>query len=171
MLPTEDTPRRRGGAAVGGSDCPSGSWGSRRPTPTETCCAYARQVQKRPYVLVFSLLPRHRRRNGLVMGLTVTGGKPGNPGPAVDPTTTSKVVEFNDIDALRDALSARDVACVLMEPAMTNVGIVLPHPATWQQVRDSLRRHRHASRDRRDAHVERRSRRLHAGLGLCGRST
>ena len=54
--------------------------------------------------------------------------KPGNVGPQIDPTLTTRVVEFNDVEALRAALEPRDVAVVLMEPAMTNVGIVLPEP-------------------------------------------
>ena len=48
----------------------------------------------------------------------------------VDPTETTKVVEFNDLDALADALAPGDVACVLAEPALTNIGIVLPEPAS-----------------------------------------
>ena len=39
---------------------------------------------------------------------------------------TTRVVEFNDVDALEAALAHGDVACVLMEPALTNIGIVLP---------------------------------------------
>ena len=41
---------------------------------------------------------------------------------------TTRVVEFNDVPALEKALEARDVACVLTEPAMTNIGIVHPEP-------------------------------------------
>lgn len=43
-------------------------------------------------------------------------------GPPVDPSFTTKVVEFNDIPALKKALEDRDVACVLAEPVMTNIG-------------------------------------------------
>src|SRR5438132_5819780 len=50
----------------------------------------------------------------------------GNIGPPVDPSVTTKVVEFNDINALAEALQPGDVACVLAEPVMTNVGIVHP---------------------------------------------
>ena len=38
------------------------------------------------------------------------------------PTTT--VIEFNDVDALAAALRQNDIACVLAEPVMTNVGMV-----------------------------------------------
>lgn len=36
------------------------------------------------------------------------------------------MVPFNDLDAVRAALAPHDVAVVLAEPAMTNVGMVLP---------------------------------------------
>jgi glutamate-1-semialdehyde 2,1-aminomutase len=54
--------------------------------------------------------------------------RPGSTGAAVDPALTTRVVEFNDLDALDAALSHGDVACVLTEPALTNIGIVLPEP-------------------------------------------
>jgi glutamate-1-semialdehyde 2,1-aminomutase len=59
-----------------------------------------------------------------------------NLGPPVRPSWTTRVVEFNDTEALQSALSEGDVACVLTEPALTNVGIVLPEPG----FHDSLRR-------------------------------
>jgi len=51
-----------------------------------------------------------------------------NAGPPVDPVLTTRVVEFNDIAALETALAPGDVASVLAEPALTNIGIVLPEP-------------------------------------------
>jgi glutamate-1-semialdehyde 2,1-aminomutase len=62
--------------------------------------------------------------------------RPGSVGPAVDPASTTKVVPFNDVDALEAALADRDVAVVLAEPALTNIGIVLPEPG----YHDALRR-------------------------------
>jgi glutamate-1-semialdehyde 2,1-aminomutase len=61
--------------------------------------------------------------------------KPGNVGPAVNPIVTTKVVEYNDVAALEEALAPGDVACVLMEPAMTNIGIVLPQQGYLEEVR------------------------------------
>jgi glutamate-1-semialdehyde 2,1-aminomutase len=58
--------------------------------------------------------------------------RPGNIGPQVDPTVTSRVVEFNDLEALERELAHGDVACVLAEPALTNIGIVLPDPGYWE---------------------------------------
>jgi len=87
-----------------------------------------RAITGRPYVLVFS-----HCYHGTVDETFVTvdgGGRPhsraGNVGPAVDPTTTTRVCEFNDVVALEHALAPGDVAAVLMEPALTNIGIVLP---------------------------------------------
>ena len=50
----------------------------------------------------------------------------GNIGAPVDLAETTRVVEFNDQAAMEKALSHGDVAAILMEPAMTNIGIVLP---------------------------------------------
>ena len=49
-------------------------------------------------------------------------------GPAVDPTLTTRVCEFNDLEAVERLLADGQVACVLAEPALTNIGIVLPDP-------------------------------------------
>ena len=56
----------------------------------------------------------------------VTIKRPGNIGAPVDLDVTTRVVEFNDLAAMEAALAQGDVACILMEPAMTNIGIVLP---------------------------------------------
>jgi glutamate-1-semialdehyde 2,1-aminomutase len=50
----------------------------------------------------------------------------GNIGAPVPLDVTTRVVEFNDLDGMERALKFGDVAAILMEPAMTNVGIVLP---------------------------------------------
>ena len=65
----------------------------------------------------------------------------GNLGPAVDPAVTTRVVPYNDLDALDRALADRRVAALLIEPALTNVGIVLPAPGYLESVREVTRRH------------------------------
>ncbi|MEO5704998.1 MAG: aminotransferase class III-fold pyridoxal phosphate-dependent enzyme, partial [Candidatus Limnocylindrales bacterium] len=65
----------------------------------------------------------------------------GNLGPQVDPSVTTRVVPFNDLDALDRALADRQVAALLIEPALTNVGIVLPDPGYLEGVREITRRH------------------------------
>ena len=59
-----------------------------------------------------------------------TRSREGNVGPAVDPSQTTTAVEFNDLVALEGALAEKEIACVLAEPAMTNMGIILPRPGT-----------------------------------------
>jgi glutamate-1-semialdehyde aminotransferase len=65
----------------------------------------------------------------------------GNLGPAVDPAVTTRVVPYNDLAALDRALADRQVAALLIEPALTNVGIVLPDPGYLEGVREITRRH------------------------------
>jgi glutamate-1-semialdehyde 2,1-aminomutase len=66
--------------------------------------------------------------------------RPGLVGAAVDPTETTAVVEFNDVPALEAALASEEIACVLAEPALTNIGIVLPEPGFWTAVREACTR-------------------------------
>ena len=61
-------------------------------------------------------------------------------GPPVDPALTTKAVAFNDVDALEAALAPGDVACVLAEPAMTNIGIIHPEPGYLDALREITRR-------------------------------
>ena len=67
--------------------------------------------------------------------------RPGALGAAFLPSQTTVVVPFNDIDALDAALSGGEVACLLMEPALTNIGIVLPDDGYMKAVREVTRRH------------------------------
>jgi len=67
--------------------------------------------------------------------------RPGAIGPSADVQATTRVVPFNDLDALDAALAHGDVACLLMEPALTNIGIVLPEPGYLDAVREITRRH------------------------------
>jgi glutamate-1-semialdehyde 2,1-aminomutase len=102
----------------------------------------AREITGRGKILVF---------NGCYHGsvdetlIWIRNGKalpgPGNTGFAVDPATTTRVIEFNDLAALEEALSHEDVACVLCEPAMTNIGIVLPLEGYHEALREITRRH------------------------------
>jgi glutamate-1-semialdehyde 2,1-aminomutase len=62
-------------------------------------------------------------------------------GQVHDLTSATVVVEFNDLAALDAALAGGDVACVLAEPVMTNIGMVLPDPGYWELARAVMRRH------------------------------
>ncbi|MEY4554666.1 MAG: hypothetical protein RL197_1093 [Actinomycetota bacterium] len=67
--------------------------------------------------------------------------RPGNVGSPVDVTETSRVAEFNDLEGLERQLKNGDVAAVLMEPALTNIGIVLPEPGYLDGVRALTRKY------------------------------
>ncbi len=102
----------------------------------------ARAVTKRPKVLVY---------NGCYHGTVdeayislydgKTQSRAGNIGPQIDPTLTSKVIEWNDVDALEQALKPIDVAAVLAEPVMTNVGIVQPEDGYHDALRELTRKY------------------------------
>ncbi len=62
-------------------------------------------------------------------------------GQVHDLTAHTVVVEFNDLPALEAALAGADVACVLAEPVMTNIGMVLPAADYWTQAQQIIRRH------------------------------
>ena len=102
----------------------------------------ARQITGRSKILVFNWC-YHGSVDETFITLEDGVSKPrrGNVGPPVDPSVTTKVVEFNDVDALEKALQPCDVACVLAEPAMTNVGIVHPDPGYNRQLRELTRKH------------------------------
>jgi glutamate-1-semialdehyde 2,1-aminomutase len=51
-------------------------------------------------------------------------------------TGLTKIVEFNDVNALKEALAPEDVACILAEPVMTNCGMVLPADGFHEALRD-----------------------------------
>lgn len=101
----------------------------------------ARKITGRKKILVFNWC-----YHGTVdeTFITLENGKAvprkGNLGPPVDPSTTTKVIEFNDIPALEAALAEKDVACVLAEPVMTNIGIVHPDPGFHQALREITKR-------------------------------
>ena len=101
-----------------------------------------RQVTGRPRVLLFNWC-----YHGSVDEAFVTLGddgvarsRAGNVGPAVDPASTTRVAEFNDIESVEAALAHGDVACILMEPALTNIGIVLPQDGFMEAVRAACTR-------------------------------
>lgn len=90
----------------------------------------ARQITGRSKVLVFNYC-YHGTVDETLITLDSDGKgvhRRGNTGAPVHPSVTTRVVEFNDEAALARELAHGDVACVLAEPAMTNIGIVMPKP-------------------------------------------
>jgi glutamate-1-semialdehyde 2,1-aminomutase len=102
----------------------------------------ARQITRRQKILVFNYC-YHGSVDETFITLDedgVPGPRHGNLGPPVNPIETTKVIEFNDIPALETSLSAGDVAVVLAEPVMTNIGIIHPEPGFHQALREITRR-------------------------------
>lgn len=97
----------------------------------------ARMVTGRPMIAAFSYCYHGSVDETFVVldeqGRTVPRG--GNVGPAVDIAQTSRAMEFNDLASVERALAPRDVAVLVMEPALTNIGIVLPEPGFLEGVR------------------------------------
>ena len=131
----------------------------------------ARHLTGRPKILVFDWC-----YHGSVDETLVTADESGatrrrdsNLGPQVDPALTTRVVQFNDVPALEAALALGDVACVLAEPALTNIGIVLPGPRIPRRSAPDHARDGHYPDHRRDPHHLRRPRWRHRSLGIGAR--
>jgi glutamate-1-semialdehyde 2,1-aminomutase len=141
MLPTEDV------ATVGELlakmfDLPFWQTATTATDANRFVIRWCRAITKRPKILVF-----HGCYHGAADDTFVRlkDGKPihrpGLLGQVYDVTQFTKVVEFNDVAALEAALAPGDVACVLTEPALTNVGMVLPQPGFLEALRAVTRRH------------------------------
>jgi glutamate-1-semialdehyde 2,1-aminomutase len=104
---------------------------------------YARALTDRPKIAVMDWCYHGTVDETLVIrdaeGRTIS--RPGALGPPVDPELTTVSVPFNDLEVLEHALSRGDVACLLMEPALTNIGIVLPDDGYLEEVRRITRAH------------------------------
>jgi glutamate-1-semialdehyde 2,1-aminomutase len=101
----------------------------------------ARAVTGRPKILVYNWC--YHGTVDETFAALVDGAvreREGSVGPPVDPAETTRVVEFNDVEALERELGEGDVACVLAEPALTNIGIVLPQPGYHEALREATRR-------------------------------
>jgi glutamate-1-semialdehyde 2,1-aminomutase len=142
MLPTED-------AAAAGAELsrrfglPAWSFALTATDANRWAIRLLRAVTGRPRILVNS----YCYHGSVDESLIVVGpdGHPrsreGNVGAPCDVTLTSRVAEFNDLDGLARELAHGDVAAVLMEPALTNIGIVLPEAGYLDGVRALTRQH------------------------------
>jgi glutamate-1-semialdehyde 2,1-aminomutase len=102
----------------------------------------ARQVTRRPKILVNAWCYHGSVDESFaVLGPQGVVAREGNVGAPVDVAVTTRVAEFNDLDALAAELAHEDVAVVLMEPALTNIGIVLPEPGYLEGVRRLTHEH------------------------------
>jgi glutamate-1-semialdehyde 2,1-aminomutase len=141
MLPTEDA------AWVGGElarrfRVPLWSFSLTATDANRWVLRLARLLTGRPRILVFNWCYHGTvDETFITLGGDGPSSRAGNVGAPVDPAVTTRVVEFNDLEALELELADRDVACVLMEPALTNIGIVLPLPGYLEGVRELTRRY------------------------------
>ncbi|HLZ12358.1 MAG TPA: aspartate aminotransferase family protein [Candidatus Acidoferrum sp.] len=102
----------------------------------------AREITQRSKVLVYNYCYHGTvDETFATVNEGVVGPRRGNIGPPVNPAETTRVIEFNDLNALEAALKQNDVAVVLAEPAMTNVGIILPDEGYWKAARELMRRY------------------------------
>ena len=103
----------------------------------------ARMVTGRPKVMAFSYCYHGSVDETFVITGPDGGTAPraGNVGPAVPVSQTTRVAEFNDLASVEAGLAHEDVAVVIMEPALTNIGIVLPEPGFLEGVRDLCTRY------------------------------
>ena len=100
----------------------------------------ARELTGRPKILVFNWC-YHGSVDETVATLRdgAVVEREGNVGPPVPLDETTRVVEWNDPEALERELAHGDVACVLAEPALTNIGIVLAEPGFHDVLRAATR--------------------------------
>jgi glutamate-1-semialdehyde 2,1-aminomutase len=103
----------------------------------------ARLATGRPKVLVFA----YCYHGSVDEAFAVAGpdgealSRPGNVGPPVPLQHTTRVAEFNDLSSVEAALAHGDVAAILTEPALTNIGIVLPEPGFMAGLRELATRY------------------------------
>ena len=97
----------------------------------------ARLATGRPKILVFSYCYHGSVDETFVVAAAdgTTQSRLGNVAPAVDPSTTTMAVEFNDLEGVARALMTGEIAAVLAEPALTNIGIVAPKPGFHEALR------------------------------------
>jgi glutamate-1-semialdehyde 2,1-aminomutase len=102
----------------------------------------ARAITGRPKILVYAWCYHGTVDETFAIEIDgETRSRPYNVGPPVDVVETTKAIEWNDVEALDRALAEGDVACVLAEPAMTNIGIILPDPGYHDALRALTREH------------------------------
>ena len=137
MLPTED-------AAVAAEllaarfGMPSWQFSLSATDANRSLIRFARQVTGRSRILVHDY-SYHGTVDEAYATLDEQGdvvARRGNIGPPVPLAQTTAVVQFNDVDGLERALAGGSIAAVLIEPALTNIGIVMPEPGYHDAVRE-----------------------------------
>jgi glutamate-1-semialdehyde 2,1-aminomutase len=104
---------------------------------------WARAITGRPNIVVFNGC-YHGTVDDVFVDLATDGSahtRASLLGQVHDIARFTRVVEFNDLPALRAALAAGDVACVITEPVLTNIGMVLPDSGFLDGVQAACREH------------------------------
>jgi glutamate-1-semialdehyde 2,1-aminomutase len=141
MLPTEDS-TWVGGELARRFGLPLWQFALTATDANRFTIRLARAITGRPKILVYSWC--YHGTVDETFAVQVEGdtrARPDNLGPPVDPAVTTTAVEWNDVTALEAALVTGEIACVLAEPAMTNIGIVLPDPDYHEALRELTREH------------------------------
>ena len=88
---------------------------------------------------MFSIVPNA----DLMGGRDRPGSAPVSKGMVKDAAKYIQVVPFNDADHLERVFQERghEIACLIMEPAMMNIGIVVPQPGYLQRARELCTRY------------------------------
>ena len=142
MLPTEDAAAAAGLLAER-FGLPSWQFSLSATDANRSLIRYARQVTGRPKILVHDY-SYHGSVDEAFATLDVDGrviARRGNIGPPVPPAQTTAVVPFNDVPAFEAALATGEIAAVLIEPALTNIGIVLPDAGYHEAIRELCTRY------------------------------
>jgi glutamate-1-semialdehyde 2,1-aminomutase len=142
MLPTADA-AAAAGLLADRFGLPSWQFSLSATDANRSLIRFARQVTGRPKIVVHDFC-YHGTVDEAYATLDDSGAvveRRGNIGAPVDPSLTTAVVPFNDIAALEAALATGEIAAVLMEPALTNIGIVLPDTGYHAAVRELCTRH------------------------------
>jgi glutamate-1-semialdehyde 2,1-aminomutase len=89
--------------------------------------------------VMFSIVPNA----DLMGGRDRPGSAPVSKGMVKDAAKYIEVVPFNDADHLERVFQERghEIACLIMEPAMMNIGIVVPQPGYLRRVRELCTKH------------------------------
>jgi glutamate-1-semialdehyde 2,1-aminomutase len=141
MMPTEDA------AWVGAElarrfGVPAWSFSLTATDANRWAMRLARALTGRPRILFHSYCYHGSVDESLIV---LHKGRPrsrwGNVGAPANVLRTSRVVEINDLDRLEQELAHGDTAAMLIEPALTNIGIVLPEPGYLAGVRELTRRY------------------------------
>ena len=140
---------------LAGSGCRSGSSRSPPPTRTASCCAgpAGSRTARRSSCTTGATTARstRRSRSSTPDGSVIAAPRQHRPRRS-NRRSRRRSSRSTTSPALEAALAPGDVAARAVEPALTNIGIVLPDPGYHDALRELTRRARHAARHRRDAH-------------------